>query len=225
MSIVDKPVMLMLSALLLAASPTHARDRAHRECIVDAVQWGHISRQPLASSGLLESFDRFSISADNGDVDVAFAVFELPRFKDQVIFGKLRLEVDIAYSAEFEQPRELQLIMYDVADTSLLLQPYWTIEEYLAVLSDLESGREYGEFTVRTSLADSGRVDDGRVLEVPLSYEAMFDINEARNGSIAIGIAHGDGWYEEAEFVQFLSPTNGGMIQLVLPNCKSHQRR
>ena len=59
---------------------------------------------------------------------------------------------------------------------------------------------------------------------MPLSYDAMFDVNAAAGGVFAIGLTNNTwelGWGSEGAGVHFLNPSDGGIIQLVIPNCKS----
>jgi len=140
-------------------------------------------------------------------------VFNLPSFPTPVLFGKLRLQVDSAHSISGD-PADMPvfpLVLNDVTDISLLQQPLWDLVEWQTAKTDLLFGRRYGNFSVLHS-----PVDDGKIIEVPLTYDAIYDVNTAAGGNFAIGIGPGEGgWAVESESVLFNMPDTGGVAQLV----------
>jgi hypothetical protein len=220
MDTMNRLAILALSTLLVATPLAMAGHKAPKECVLDAAQWGgpivaeSTSAENQISLGIKPIGDNLMIGSDIGFIGPAFAVFELPQFKEPALFGKLRIQIETASTAAGVAP-DLTVALFDITDLPLLLQPFWTLEEYEASKADLASGRVYGEFSVRKS-----PLDDGRILDVPLSYDAMFDINAAAGGAFAIGFANGEGWELEGDGVNFLDPPEGGVIQLIIPYCK-----
>ena len=170
------------------------------------------------ASGTKPVEDPFQVFSDAGFFGPTYLVFSLPHVKDAALFWVLRIQIEYVGTPPPQSDRSI--VLYDVTDIPRLLQTTWTVDDYTKTKEDLSSGRTYGNFTVRQS-----PTDDGRILEVPLSYDAMFDINAAAGKNFAIGVANGDGWLGEGEAVKFRKPSDGGVVQLVIRYCYCKRRR
>ncbi|MGI9235250.1 MAG: hypothetical protein ACR2RD_16580 [Woeseiaceae bacterium] len=183
-------------------------------CVVDATQWATLpdenTAEFLIDSGVKAESSQILIEEDAGFQWIPYLVFEIPPLEDPVLFGLLRIQVSLASWTYPEDDPDWGVVLYDVSDESLLVQPFWTLEEFGIAKEDVRSGRVYGIFNVRRSPAD-----DGRILEIPLSYDAIFDINAAAGGSFAMGIASGENRGGEGAIMKFLPPTDNGIIELV----------
>ena len=99
---------------------------------------------------------------------------------------------------------------------------HWTVSSRnLIVVQHTYLGRNYGEFTIQHS-----PTDDGKVIEIPLSYDAIYDVNAAAGELFSIGLGPGDiEWVTEGEYIYFLMPDEGGIVQLeftLLPTFGKH---
>ncbi|MGI9232588.1 MAG: hypothetical protein ACR2RD_03065 [Woeseiaceae bacterium] len=181
---------------------------------VDALDWGTLFDNPeIAESyidmGLRPVGDGISVGTDAGYFSSAYAVFELPKIDSPVRWGVLRMQI---FSSGWTNPPDdpnMELALYDIDNDSLLTETLWTFDEYLATKNDIESGRRYGLFYVEEHSCCSGPI-----IEIPLSYDAIYDINAASGGQFAVGIAAGEGWAAEGSGVSFVKPTDGGIVQL-----------
>ncbi len=223
MNAMNKLILFGLSAILVVAPISYA-EAAAKECVIEgtASDW-RIEKNDadvfdLITAGQKPVAAGFWLDSDNGQYGETYVVFDLPRFKAPVLFGKLRIQIEFATT---DGPTELPINLWDISDLELLEQPLWTFEEYFAAKADVSSGREYGNFSVDAPDVDEPSMDNGRIFEVPLSYDAMYDIDAAAGGKFAIGIANGDGWSGEFDLVDFLTPVEGGVLELVIPYCQA----
>lgn len=200
----------------------NAENDTHKKCVnsvstIDAKSWGQIlgaedtALSMIFDDGIKPVFDSIGITSDAGWFDRSFLIFELPPFCTQAIFGKLRLKVKSAVAGLDPDFPSFSFVLYDIGDIPTLQKPVWDIDDFRNAIVDLSTGRIYGNFNVRSSPAD-----DGVVIEIPLTYDAMYDINSVPGGTFAIGIFVGEGWIGEGDGVSFVSPDDGGLAQLEL---------
>jgi len=187
---------------------------------IEASNWGQLEAA-VDSAGIIITeggkpvTHTIGIDSDAGEVGASFLLFKLPSFCAPVIFGKLQLKVRTAMRNIGPTAPPFLFVLYDVGDIPQLLKPVWDISDYINAKSDLSKGRIYGNFKVRHSPAN-----DGMIIDIPLSYDSMYDINAAAGGLFAIGIAAGgsvaEGWSGEGDDVSFVTPEEGGLAQLEL---------
>jgi hypothetical protein len=205
-------IVFVLFALL--AAPSIARENGFTSnCVIDAVDWGLVepaldTAGDLISEGVKPLYKIIGIH-DDTDYGPSFILFKIPSLASPALFGTLRLQVFGVQPISDDVPY-LPIILYDVNDLNTVYQPLWDIDQWRAVKDDFMSGRVYGNFKVLPSPAE-----DGVILDIPLSYDAIYDINAAAGGKFAIAIAPGkEYWAAEAEYVTFRSPDSGGIAQI-----------
>lgn len=206
-------------AVFTVASTAHAGKSPDTTCVIDAAKWGTVIAADDMANLWIEDGNKpvhtniFGVYSDAGFFGPSYMVFKLPSFKSPVLFGKLRLKMRV--NSTFDDRPKIALSLHDVEDLPFLLQPMWDFSQWQAAKTDLMSGREYGDFSVPATPIP---VEDGITIEAPLSYDAIYDINDAAGELFAIGMGPGDigTWSTEGEYVYFLKPEEDGVIQLEL---------
>jgi len=215
---------LVCYSLLTFLPLAHAKKSNTMTCIINASEWGRLDETTERaldhiSNGQKPVSNSVGVSSDAGFYGPSYIVFNLPAFPAPVLFGRLRLQVDYINGDEPEGTNTF--VLYDSSDIDLLLQPLWDFEQWLNAKDDLMSGREYGRFSVHNS-----PVDDGKTLTIPLTYDAIFDINDAAAEKFAFGLGPGaEGWIGHGENTGFSTPDTDGLIQLELTLVHAHNKQ
>jgi len=134
----------------------------------------------------------------------SYFVFDLSGITGDKTGARLRLELQLYTSGDLSET----FSVYDVSTDAATLKADDTGQT--AIFNDLQTGEVYGTFEVTAG-------DVGTIIEIPLSAEALSDINTAAGGFFAVGIhleSYSGGGMSD-EVVRF-SDVGPGTYQLVL---------
>lgn len=133
----------------------------------------------------------------------SYFIFPLNEIADTVVAAVLRLEV-VTYTSTLTSD---DLMLYDVSTDPATLELSSTGET--AIFNDLGSGDLYAERPV-------GPGDVGLIIEIPLSDNAIADINAMRGGHFPVGLMLEIFGVVSTEYVIFSDGTETRVHQLVL---------
>ena len=134
----------------------------------------------------------------------SYFIFDLSGITGDKTGVRLRLELELYLSGDLSET----FSVYDVSTDAATLEANGTGQT--AIFDDLQTGNVYGTFEVTSG-------DVGTIIEIPLSAEAVSDINNAAGGFFAVGIhlETYSGGVISNEAVRF-SAAGPGTYQLVL---------